>query len=87
MRVAHITNCSIGIQSQTETFFYYSENQMSQSPVTYNRMDVVPEAKTCYYTDTVSYAGIIALVYYDSYYQFLSIFGIPQVQRFKILNL
>jgi len=35
---------------------------MSQFPVTYNRMDVVPEAKTCYYTDTVSYAGIRALV-------------------------
>ena len=38
---------------------------MSQFPVTYNRMDVLPEAKTCYYTDTVSYAGIIALVCYQ----------------------
>ena len=38
---------------------------MSQSPVTYNRMDVVPEAKTCYHADTVSYAGIFALVYYQ----------------------
>lgn len=34
------------------------ENQMSHAPVTYHRMDVLPEAKTCYYTDTLSYAGI-----------------------------
>ena len=34
------------------------ENQMSHAPVTYHRMDVLPEAKACYYTDTVSYAGI-----------------------------
>ena len=61
---------------------------MSQSPVTYNRMDVVPEAKTCYHADTVSYAGIFALVYYQIVIiNFVYIFDIPQVQRFKILKL
>jgi len=39
-------------------FPHHLENQMSHAPVTYHRMDVLPEAKTCYYTDTVSYAGI-----------------------------
>ncbi|KAJ7370734.1 hypothetical protein OS493_030154 [Desmophyllum pertusum] len=34
----------------------FIENQMSSAPITYHRMDVLPEAKTCYYTDTVSYA-------------------------------
>ena len=26
-------------------------------PLTYHRMDVLPEATTCYHTDTLSYAG------------------------------
>ena len=39
-------------------FLHHLENQMSHAPVTYHRMDVLPEAKTCYYTDTLSYAGI-----------------------------
>ena len=38
-------------------FSFFLENQMSSAPITYHRMDVLPEAKTCYYTDTVSYAG------------------------------
>lgn len=63
---SHITIDLITIQSETDMFSHHLENQMSHAPVTYHRMDVLPEAKTCYYTDTVSYAGISA-----SYYQFL----------------
>ena len=37
---------------------------MSNSPVSYHRLDVLPEAKTCYHTDTISYAGINKRVVY-----------------------
>lgn len=66
-------------------FPHHLENQMSHAPVTYHRMDVLPEAKTCYYTDTVSYADIWrkGLVTINAT---LFIPEIPKVRKFKILD-
>ena len=63
-------------------FSHHLENQMSDAPVTYHRMDVLPTAKTCYYSDTVSYAGIK-----KKFHLLISFVFTSQVQKFKILDL
>ena len=43
--------------NSAESFYFFTALGASSHPVTYHRMDVLPEAKTCYHTDTLSYAG------------------------------
>ena len=39
------------------SLFIYTVDNAGNYPTAYHRMDVLPEAKTCYHTDTVSYPG------------------------------
>ena len=83
VRISSYDLCNIN-QSNKEMFLFvcYSENQMSSRPITYHRMDVLPEAKTCYHTDTVSYSGNkLKELRHDILFPFLASSELPERYR------